>query len=141
MSEPVRQTIDVEVRYAETDQMGVVHHSVYLVWFEQARTRLCQTSGFHYAKIEKMGFNLVVTRAECRFVSGATYGDVVAVDSWLERLQSRGLRFGYGVRRGDEALASGTTEHIWVDRATGRPCRMPEVLREPFTRLAGLESL
>ena len=53
--EPVRSTIEVEVRYAETDQMGVVHHANYLVWFEVARTRLCMLSGFHYHQIEELG--------------------------------------------------------------------------------------
>jgi len=127
----------VEVRYAETDQMGVVHHSVYLVWFELARTRLCLESGHHYADVEKLGYYLVVTRTETRFLAGATYGDTVRVVCWLDRMGSRGLRFAYEVRRGGEAIATGATEHVWVDRESGRPCRIPEVLREPFTRLAG----
>lgn len=127
----------MEVRYAETDQMGVVHHSVYLVWFELARTRLCLESGHHYADVEKLGYYLVVTRTETRFLAGATYGDTVRVVCWLDRMGSRGLRFAYEVRRGGEAIATGATEHVWVDRESGRPCRIPEVLREPFTRLAG----
>lgn len=130
--------IDVEVRYAETDQMGVVHHSVYVIWFELARTRLCLQSGFHYADIEKQGYFLVVTKTECRFLTGAKYGDTVEVEARLEEYKSRGLRFVYEVRRGRELLASGATEHIWVDRATGRPCRTPPQLVEPFERAAGL---
>jgi acyl-CoA thioester hydrolase len=137
LSTPLRVELDVEVRYAETDQMGVVHHSVYLVWFELARTRLCLESGHHYADVEKLGYYLVVTRTETRFLAGATYGDTVRVVCWLDRMGSRGLRFAYEVRRGGEAIATGATEHVWVDRESGRPCRIPEVLREPFTRLAG----
>jgi acyl-CoA thioester hydrolase len=137
LSTPHRVELDVEVRYAETDQMGVVHHSVYLVWFELARTRLCLESGHHYADVEKLGYYLVVTRTETRFLAGATYGDTVRVVCWLDRMGSRGLRFAYEVRRGGEAIATGATEHVWVDRESGRPCRIPEVLREPFTRLAG----
>lgn len=127
----------MEVRYAETDQMGVVHHSVYLVWFELARTRLCLESGHHYADVEKLGYYLVVTRTETRLLAGAAYGDTVRVVCWLDRMGSRGLRFAYEVRRGEDLIATGATEHVWVDRASGRPCRIPGVLKEPFTRLAG----
>ncbi|MEM9592771.1 MAG: thioesterase family protein [Acidobacteriota bacterium] len=129
-------SLDVEVRYAETDQMGVVHHSNYLVWFELARTRLCLESGFHYAAIETMGYYLVVTRTETRYLTGARYGDTVRVSCWLDKLGSRGQRFAYRVERGDELLAEGATEHVWVDRASGKPCRIPQPLKEPFRRLA-----
>ncbi len=137
MSQPLRATVEVEVRYAETDQMGVVHHANYLVWFELARTRLCRESGFHYADIERLGYLLMVTGAELRYRRGAHYGDTVGVVCWLERMSSRGLRFAYEVRRGDDLLAEGATEHLWVDKASGKPCRTPEALREPFARLAG----
>ena len=138
MSEPTRCTTDVEVRYAETDQMGVVHHANYVIWFELARTRLCAASGFHYADIEKMGYLLMVTGVEVSYRRPARYGDRVRVVCWNDRLGTRGLRFVYEVRKGDELLATGTTEHVWVEAATGRPCRTPEALREPFRKLAGL---
>jgi acyl-CoA thioester hydrolase len=144
MTEPVRAEIDVEVRYAETDQMGVVHHANYVVWFELARTRLCSTSGFHYADIERLGYLLMVTGVEARYHRPARYGDVVQVACWCERLGSRGLRFAYEVRKateqGSERLATGLTEHVWIEAATRRPCRTPEPLREPFQRLAGVAS-
>ncbi len=138
MTTPRRQRIEIEVRYAETDQMGVVHHSNYLVWFELARTRLCLETGIHYAEVEELGFYLVVTRAEIRCLTGATYGDEVAVSCWIDRLTSRGIRFAYEVFRGEERLVTGTTEHVWVDRGSRRPCRTPEPLREPFRELAGM---
>ncbi|MEM7353560.1 MAG: thioesterase family protein [Acidobacteriota bacterium] len=132
---PFRSRVEIEVRYAETDQMGVVHHSVYLVWFEQARTRLCLETGYHYAAIEELGFYLVVTQAEARLIRGATYGETVGVSCWLDRLQSRGLRFAYEVDRDGEKLARGATEHIWVERASGKPCRIPPILKDPFEKL------
>ena len=138
MSAPVEVTIDVEVRYAETDQMGVVHHANYVVWFELARTRLCALSGFHYAEIEKLGYLLMVTGVEVRYRRSARYGDTVQVRCWNERLGSRGLRFAYEVKKDDELLATGATEHVWVETASGRPCRTPEPLRAPFAKLAGL---
>lgn len=136
-SAPARSEIEIEVRYAETDQMGVVHHANYLVWFELARTRLCARSGYHYAQIEELGYFLMVTAVEVEYRKGARYGDAVTVAAWVDRLSSRGLTFGYEVFRGDEKLALGSTQHVWVEIATNKPRRMPEVLREPFGRLAG----
>ncbi len=133
---PPRSRVGVEVRYAETDQMGVVHHSVYPVWFELARTRHCLETGHHYADIEEMGYYLVVIATETRLLKGAVYGQTVGVSCWIEWLKSRALRFAYEVDSGSTVLARGATEHVWVERATGRPCRIPEVLREPFSRLA-----
>jgi acyl-CoA thioester hydrolase len=138
MSEPTRCTTEIEVRYAETDQMGVVHHANYVIWFELARTRLCAASGFHYADIEKMGYLLMVTGVEVRYRRPARYGDTVRVVCWNERLGSRGLRFAYEVYKEDEILVTGATEHIWVEAASGRPCRTPEAVREPFRKLAGV---
>jgi acyl-CoA thioester hydrolase len=135
-SGPARSEIEIEVRYAETDQMGVVHHANYLVWFELARTRLCARSGFHYAQIEELGYFLMVTAVDVEYRKGARYGDAVRVAAWIERLSSRGLTFGYEVFRGDQKLALGSTQHVWVEIATNKPRRMPEVLREPFERLA-----
>ena len=131
------ETVEVEVRYAETDQMGVVHHAVYPVWFELARTRLCESSGHHYSEIERLGFFLMVTALETDFRASARYGDTVSVDCWVSRLSSRGLTFEYRVRRGERALARGRTRHIWLRREDNRPCRTPEPLAVAFSRLAG----
>jgi acyl-CoA thioester hydrolase len=138
---PSRSTVEIEVRYAETDQMGHVHHGNYVVWFELARTRLCAHSGIPYTDVEAMGYLLVVTGVEIQYRRPAHYGESVAVTSWVERLGSRLMRFAYEVHRGDELLATGATEHVWVERASRRPCRMPEALRAPYARLAGLETV
>ena len=87
--EPTRCTTEIEVRYAETDQMGVVHHANYVVWFELARTRLCAMSGFRYAEIERLGYLLMVTAVELRYRRPAHYGDTVQVTCWGERLAGR----------------------------------------------------
>lgn len=138
MPEPVRHEVEVEVRYAETDQMGVVHHAEYVVWFELARTHLCALSGYSYADIERLGWLLMVTAVEARYRRPARYGDTARVACWMERLGSRGLRFGYEVTRDGDLLVTGSTEHVWIERASGRPSLTPPVLREPFRRLAGL---
>ena len=77
---------------------------------------------------------------EIRYRQPAHYGQTVAVSAWIDRLGSRLTRFGYEVRRGDALLATAASEHIWVERESRRPCRAPEVLREPFARLAGIDA-
>jgi len=124
----------LEVRYAETDQMGVVHHANYVIWFEVARTRLCQEAGFHYAEIEKRGLLLLVTGVEVSYRAAARYGETIDVACWVDRIGSRGVTFAYRARRGETLLATGSTEHIWVDAASRRPVRFPAELREPFAR-------
>jgi len=135
MSRPLPQRhadVEIEVRYAETDQMGVVHHANYLVWFELARTRLCLEAGFHYAEIERRGLLLLVTGAELSYRAPARYGERVVASCWVERVGSRGVRFGYRVARNGDLLATGATEHVWVDAASRRPTRFPEELEAPF---------
>ncbi len=129
--------MEFDVRYAETDQMQVVHHANYLIWFELARTELCRESGLHYAEIESNGYYLVVTEATARYRRGARYGDRISVVCWIEKLESRGIRFAYEVLRGEKLLATGQTHHIWVRMKDSRPCRIPEIARAPFEALAG----
>ncbi len=137
MSRPQRHEVEVEVRYAETDQMGVVHHANYLVWFELARTSFCARAGHPYAEIEARGHLLMVVDAQVHYRRGARYGDRVRVAVWIDRLRSRDLAFAYEVRRGEELLARGRTQHVWVRRSDGRPTRMPRELEGPFRQLAG----
>jgi acyl-CoA thioester hydrolase len=136
MRAPTEIRVPVEVRYAETDQMGVVHHSRYLVWCELARTRLCAQTGFHYRDIEHMGYQLMVTAARLEYRQPARYGDTVDVYCSLERLTSRGLTFTYRMLREETLLVRGATDHIWYDVARGRICRIPDQLAEPFDKLA-----
>ena len=129
--------VDIEVRYKETDQMGVVHHSNYLVWFELARTHHCRAAGMAYRKMEDEGYWLMVTGVELKYRGGARYGDPIRVRCWLERLKSRAMSFGYRVETGGRVLVEGRTDHVWVDRETGNHCRMPEVVAPVFRSMAG----
>jgi acyl-CoA thioester hydrolase len=137
--QPVECSVELEVRYAETDQMAVVHHANYVVWFELARTHLCAQSGFHYADIEKLGYLLMVTGVNVSYRQPARYGDTVELHCHIQRMASRGVTFAYEVLRGDDLLARGTTDHVWVDRESSRPCRTPQALEAPFRRMAGLD--
>ena len=137
MGDPVRKQVDVEVRYFETDQMGVVHHANYLVWFELARTALCAESGYHYADIERLGYRLMNSAAALRYRQPAHYGDTVQVTCWIESLPSRAIHFAYEVHRGELLLATGSTEHLWIEVAGQSTCRAPDALREAFSPLTG----
>jgi acyl-CoA thioester hydrolase len=132
-----RAEVDIEVRYAETDQMGVVHHATYLVWYEVARTRFCTEAGTPYPEIEALGYFMIITQAQQDYRLAACYGDTVRVACWLDWVASRSLQFGYEVRRGDELLSTGYTRHLWVRRESRRPCSMPESLRAAFLKGAG----
>jgi len=122
--------LEVRVRYAETDQMGVAHHASYFVWFEAGRTEFIRGRGRSYAQIEEDGWLLVVVEAHCQFRRPARYDEVLVIRTHLRDLRPATLAFGYDlIRRGDEeVLAQGYTVHAAVDRS-GRPRRIPEEIR------------
>lgn len=134
-ADPVRAQIEVEVRYAETDQMGHVHHSVHVIWFELARTALCARTGCPYHEIEEMGYFLLVTGVGVRYVQPVRYGSTVQIESWMESYGSRKLRFAYTIHQDGQKVATGHTEHIWFDRQKKRPCRIPDALQPAFRQL------
>ena len=109
---------EIRVRYAETDQMGIVHNSNYLIWFEVGRSEFCRARGFSYKEIEeKDNALMVVAESYCRYKSPAYYEDVLTVRTKVEEIRSRSLRFVYEVYRlADEALlAEGETLHLVTD--------------------------
>jgi acyl-CoA thioester hydrolase len=126
---------EVRVRYAETDQMGVVYHANYLVWCEIGRTDFIRALGRPYAQMERDGVTLAVSDASMRFLGSARYDDRVFVYTRLDELRSRGMRFAYRIALADSdrTLVTATTSLIALD-ANGRPTRMPA---EVHSMLAG----
>jgi acyl-CoA thioester hydrolase len=125
--EPATET-RIRVRYAETDQMGVVYYSNYLVWMEVGRVELCRACGFNYRDMEhEDGVLLAVAEANCRYRYPARYDEEVIVKAWIEAAHSRMVTFAYEMRQanGDRILATGFTRHIFVDRTMQR-CRLPQ---------------
>jgi acyl-CoA thioester hydrolase len=120
--------IQIRVRYAETDRMGLLHHANYLVYFEQARTELLRTLGATYRDMEDQGFLLVITRVEIRYRKPAFYDEVLTVRTSVERTTAARIDHRYEVRRGDDLVAEGSSTLACVDR-TGRPQVLPEFLR------------
>ncbi len=123
---------EIRVRYAETDQMGVVHHSNYLIWFELGRSELCRARGFSYREMEEESNALLVV-AECyiRYKSPAFYEDVLTVRTKVIEIRSRSLRFFYEVRRAsdDKLIAEGETLHVVTDKKK-KVRKLPEFVRD-----------
>ena len=123
----------VRVRYAETDKMGVVYYANYFVWFEVARAELLRSLGWSYRDMEQAGVALPVIEARCAYHRSARYDDELDVRTEGRMLSPVRMQFDYEVvRREDAAVAaSGTTVHAAVDER-GRPCRLPDRIRQVF---------
>ena len=129
-----RSCLNLRVRYAETDQMGVAHHSSYFVWMEAARTELLREFGLSYRELEERGYLLPVVEAHCRFSRSVRYDDVITIESSLEQLRGASLRIGYRIfRAGDEnpTVAEGYTLHAFTNRE-GRVVKTPDFFIELF---------
>jgi acyl-CoA thioester hydrolase len=123
-----KHQVRFRVRYAETDQMGVVYHANYLVWMEIGRVEAMREHGFHYKELEReAGIALAVAEAQCRYIYPARYDDEVMVETELRRSSARFMEFGYEIRLPGPGslLATGTTKHVWVGKDM-RPARLPE---------------
>jgi len=121
---PVKE-IKVRVRYAETDQMGVVYYANYLVWFEVARTEYLRALGVQYTGLEKKGIYLVVAESNCKYKAPLKYDDHITIETVVNYLKASSLEFGYKVFLGKKLMALGRTAHVFVKR-NGRPTRIPE---------------
>ena len=106
----------IEVRYAETDQMGIAHHSNYAVWFEVARTDFIKAAGISYTDVEKEGIITPLTSLECKYKKAAFYEDQLQIHVNLTKLSTVRLEFSYKVTRGDDLIATGKTTHGMVTK-------------------------
>jgi acyl-CoA thioester hydrolase len=120
--------IQIRVRYAETDRMGLLHHANYLVYFEQARTELLRGLGASYKDLEDQGYLLVLTRVEVRYKKPARYDDLLTIRTTVERATAVRIDHRYEVLCDGQVLAEGATTLACVDRA-GRPQALPDFLR------------
>jgi len=129
----MQSTSLVRVRYAETDQMGVVYYANYLVWFEVGRADWLRALGSTYRDMEQAGVILPVIEAHCEYRRPSRYDDELEVRTEGRMLSPVRLEFSYTVvRTGDDQItASGRTVHAAVD-PKGRPCRLPDRIRQVF---------
>ena len=107
----------ITVRYAETDQMGVVHHSNYAVWFEAGRTDFIKKMGMPYSKIEEQGAMLPLLELKCSFKGFARYEDELVVKTYIKEYTGTRLLFHYDVCKisNDKVITEGETLHVWTN--------------------------
>jgi len=123
----------LRVRYAETDQMGMVYYANYLVWFEVARTDFLRQHGWTYREMEAEGFRLPVIEARCTYHRPARYDDELEIRTEGRLLTPARLEFAYEVvlAATGTPVATGLTQHAALS-ASDRPCRLPGRVREVF---------
>lgn len=129
----------LRVRYAETDQMGVVYHSNYLVWFEVGRVEMLRQLGFTYREMEKQDdTHIAVVDVRCRFKSPAHYDDLITVQTHLINVRESLLHFGYKIARAGDGtvLAEGESVHLVVNSEFKR-IHLPKKYLAPFLKAAG----
>ncbi|MGL4562894.1 MAG: acyl-CoA thioesterase [Brevinema sp.] len=105
----------VTARYAETDMMGVIHHSVYAVWAEVARTDLLNTLGHSYKSVEEAGVMMPVTELFFRYKRPTFYEDIICIKCAVTEMTQRTMRFDYKIMRDDTICTIGYSKHIFMD--------------------------
>lgn len=132
---PLYHDVEFRVRYAETDQMGVVYHTNYLVWCEVGRTDFIRARGMSYADMERAGIGLAVSELTARFHSAARYDDMIRVRTTLAEVRSRGITFDYVITKAETGhrLVTARTALVSID-ASGRPTALPVAVRALFDR-------
>jgi acyl-CoA thioester hydrolase len=121
----------VRVRYAETDQMGVVYHANYFVWFEVGRVELMRALGIEYKRMEiEDDCHIVVVDVRCRYHASARYDEVLRVRTRIVESRNRSIRFSYEILRDSDQtlLAAGETLHV-ICGSNGKPKLLPEKYR------------
>ena len=120
---------EIEVRYYETDQMGVVHHSNYIRYFETARTLSMKKAGIPYDEMERRGIMMPIVSVSCDYKRPILFGDTIIVTTILEQLPTVKIHYRYEIhnQKGD-LLATGTTVLAFIDAVTKRPIRAPQYL-------------
>lgn len=109
--------VKIRVRYKETDQMGVVHHSNYYTWFEVARTEFMRSADMNYRQMEEKGIMLPLLETHCSYLRGAKYDDLVTIRTWISKFAGIRLTMEYEVIRDEDGviLAKGSTVHAFTD--------------------------
>ncbi len=129
----------IRVRYAETDQMGVVYHANHFIWFEVGRVELLRQLGFSYKTMEtEDGCFIAVVDARCRYKAPVHYDDEVVVRTYLTNVREKVIHFGYELRsaEGGQLLAEAETTHI-VANAQMKPRKLPEKYMKVFRDAVG----
>jgi len=119
---------EVEIRYADTDQMGVVYHANYVIWMEIGRTQLIRDLGYDYTKLEEMGIVSPVIELNVQYKKAMRYGQVATVRTWVEQHDKLRTTYGYEILHEDGSVAAtGTTVNILVTKENFRPVPLRKI--------------
>lgn len=126
-------SIEIRVRYQETDKLGIVYYANYYVWFEIARTEFFRSIGLPYAGMEQNGIYIVIANSSCQYKQPAYYDDRISVKSWISSVMNTSFTFEYEVVRGKDLLAAGKTVQVVVNKDR-KPVKIPSDIRELIER-------
>ena len=128
-------SIQIKVRYCETDQMGLVHHGSYINYFEEARISWISNLGFSYGEMEKSGIILPVSKLNINYLRPAYFENDLVVNVELAELPTSRLIFNYTITNKDEVVVTGTTVLAFLNKETKKPVRCPDYMLEKVTPL------
>lgn len=130
----------IVVRYAETDRMGIVHHSNYPIWYEVGRTDFCQEMGLPYSQMETQGIMTPLIEVNSRFIKPARYEDELILRTRLLLVDGVRLKFGYEIYKMGESkpMNTGSTLHLWVDAQSFKPINLKSLRPELYAQMRSL---
>lgn len=127
----------VVARYAETDKMGIIHHSVYPIWYEIARTDFIKSFGISYSKLEDMGLMMPLINLSCHYYIPARYEDEIIIKTKIAKISCGKILFEYQafIKPEDKLINYGSTEHGFVDSKTFKPINAKKFAPKLFEKL------
>ena len=128
-------SIEIKVRYCETDQMGLVHHGSYINYFEEARIAWISNLGFSYNEMEKSGIILPVSKLNVSYLRPAYFDDDLLISVELAELPTSRLIFNYTINKEEEVIVTGTTVLAFLNKETKKPVKCPDYMLEKVTPL------
>ena len=128
-------SIEIKVRYCETDQMGLVHHGSYINYFEEARIAWISNLGFSYSEMEKSGIILPVSKLNVSYLRPAYFDNDLVVNVELAELPTSRLIFNYTINKEEEVIVTGTTVLAFLNKETKKPVKCPDYMLEKVTPL------
>ena len=128
-------SIEIKVRYCETDQMGLVHHGSYINYFEEARIAWISNLGLSYSEMEKSGIILPVSKLNVSYLRPAYFDDDLLVIVEIAELPTSRLIFNYTINKEEEVIVTGTTVLAFLNKETKKPVKCPDYMLEKVTPL------
>ncbi len=125
---------EIKVRYGETDQMGIVNNAVYPSWFEIGRTELFDQLKLPYSEMEKNGILLPLSELHIKYHSPAYYGDIVTIETRVEKMPAVRVVFDYKIYFEDRLITTGQTIQAFMNAKTRKPMRIPESLKNALEK-------